>query len=167
MPLVCPPWFTEYSMILVDLNGKDLLRELMSAYVGNDAIAQACKSALDCIESAESLSKARGRDVSVPVAPCQRAQLFTPMALYRDFYMGPDSARCLLLDCQLSSDRKKVERAVDPIVKFRHMLAAGQVMSVSPAILFYPLPRLRFFICLLPTADGVVVTVRCGSKARP
>lgn len=44
-------------MILVDLNGKDLLKELMSAYVGNDAIAQACKSALDCIESAEALSK--------------------------------------------------------------------------------------------------------------
>ena len=49
----------EYSMILVDLNGKDLLRELMSAYAGNDAISQACKSALDCIESAEALSKVR------------------------------------------------------------------------------------------------------------
>jgi hypothetical protein len=46
-------------MILVELKGKDLLRELNAAYAENEVIMTSCKSVLDCIESAEALSRVR------------------------------------------------------------------------------------------------------------
>ncbi len=120
----------EYALILVELNGKDLLREILVAYSDNEGITKPGRAAMECIEGAEALTRVRHSPTWIALFDCLSC-FGCRSPVVAQMFEGISTRSAVVRCCAQMADRKTVAvRVEDPIVKWRHMLAAGQVMSV-------------------------------------